>query len=1244
MKAIRTGNDLVLSVDAGSGSVTVANYFTAAGETVSLIGFADGTSWDSAQVRQLVLTGTEAADTIAGYESDDTLNGETGNDLLTGNGGSDTYLFSTGDGQDQIVTGEQDTATTETIRFDDTVMESSVSVGRSGNDIVLHYGAEDSVTVKNFFVAEGASVSAVDRVEFSSGTVWTLEDLKAKVLIGDAGSNTIEGYSSGDLLIGDTGNDTLRGGNGNDTYRFSAGDGADLIEDTAGEQDRIAFTDVNPEEVLLRRDGNDLVITNTTNSDTIRVRDQFATMAAVVSASGINSIAFADGSVWDYEQIKQGALAGTDSADDIFGHADGDNIHTGEGDDTVHGGLGNDRIYGELGADTLYGDAGDDTVFGGAGQDQLFGNSGNDEIHGGENADTIYGGNGNDLLHGDQGNDVIEDYSGVNTLYGGIGDDQLSGRGDLFGDAGADMLTGTGLLNGGDGDDHISGEGSDTLIGGAGNDVISAFSDAFTQNNNILEGGTGNDTLFGGFGDDEYRFNLGDGQDILTERRAGEDWSNVDASSDTIHFGVGISQADLEFERHNNDLHITHGNGTDAIRITDWYSGLTDHHKVNAIRFDDGSSLDLAGIESLVTTYGTSANDTLTGYRALSDSIRAGAGDDQVWGRNGDDILYGESGNDYLDGDAGDDRLDGGLGNDTLVGRVGSDTLVGGAGDDRYIYLPGSGKDVIDNSGGGVDRLFFNDGIGKDRLSFQRAGDDLLILVDDDSDQSVRVTNHFLGGDYAIDYVQPDGDFSIDAAAINQMVAAGGSSFDSIVEGTANGEQLAGTAANDQISGLAGDDTLFGLGGHDELLGGDGNDRLYGGNGTGSGSGDDTLIGGKGNDILSGGDGDDTLTGGLGDDHYYYGANGGVDTIDNSGGGTDWILFSDGITREQLSFHQEGEDLLILVDSDIDQQIRVVDHFLGGDNAISFVQPNDGGFAIMAASIPALIEALPTEGGGDTDGGGMTFDKVIEGTASAEQLVGTSDNDQIKGFEGGDTVFGLGGDDELLGGAGNDHLIGGNGSGSGSGNDTLFGGEGNDILSGEDGNDRLTGGLGDDHYYYGANGGIDTIDNTGGGFDGILFLDDIAREQLSFHQEGEDLLILVDSDMGQQVRVIDHFLGGDSAISFVQPNDGGFAISSSSFSGLLVPLPSEGASSSMDLAASEQIPVSEQEIVANQGLGAEQRLDLSSAADEAVHANIVDGLVNAMATLGGTSMGEAQFSRDMKDDAETVIACHFQVA
>lgn len=435
------------------------------------------------------------------------------------------------------------------------------------------------------------------------------------------------------------------------------------------------------------------------------------------------------------------------------------------------------------------------------------------------------------------------------------------------------------------------------------------------------------------------------------------------------------------------------------------------------------------------------------------------------------------------------------------------------------------------------------------------------------------MTNHFLGGDAAIDYVQPDGGSYLTTQEINQIVAGNqsGGGYDQVVQGTSAGEQLVGSTGADLVKGLAGNDTLFGMGGDDKVLGGDGDDYVAGGNGSGTGSGDDHLQGGAGADTLTGEDGSNVLVGGSGDDKYVYG--GGQDTIDTSDGGHDGIFFNNGITVDDLAFSQDGNDLVITVDGNAAETVRVTNHFLGGDAAIDYVQPASGSL-LDTAAINALVGDGNSGGGGDNPppegGGDGDYDNVVDGTDAGEQLLGSAGRDLIHGLGGNDTLFGFGGDDKFVGGDGDDYLSGGNGSFSGSGDDILIGGAGVDTLVGEDGHDTLEGGLGNDKYVWQAGSGSDVIDNTGGGTD-WLFFNGVDRSRLGFHQDGNDLVITVDGDLSQEVRVQNQFLGGDAAISYVQPANGN-AIPASQFSGMLTPMPGAGTEASVaPMAVSEPL-------------------------------------------------------------------------
>ncbi len=1210
----RTGSHLTILLGEND-QIVVNNFFQNEGDSsraISAIEFEDGTIWDKEALLDKALIGQDSDDLLLGYSTDD---------LLVGNGGADElYGY---DGNDQLE-------------------------GGAGDDSLVGGDGEDSLSG-----GDGA-----DELRGGAGN---------DILQGNEGSDLLSGGQGNDELTGGLGDDGLDGGAGDDVYRFSKGDGSDTVYDMEG-QDRIEFTDVTSSEVMLRREGDHLRITIPSTGDSVLIERQFDGTDSNLQSTSLEKVQFSDGVTWNFDQLMAEAIQGTsaddlihgfdldeainggDGADEIYGHEGADTIQGGAGNDMLDGGQGQDELYGgtgddELkggaaedtlhggeGADTLHGEQHDDVLHGDAGDDLLHGDDGSDELYGGQDADELFGGSGadllsggdgddvlhggsgNDTLNGDEGNDVLFGDGGSDTLSGGAGNDELYGTGELSGGEGDDYLEGQGLLDGGSGNDELRGQGSDTLLGGSGDDILVANTDPWQETSNTLEGGTGADQLFGSYGNDTYRFNLGDGRDILTETPEGEAYSNIAPSDDTLEFGPGIAAEDLAFTRVGKDLQISHANGTDGILVKNWFQEPTNHYKVNRFVFADGTEWSALDVEDASVTVGTDSADTLLGYRDLNEEVFAGDGDDEVWGRTGDDVLHGEVGDDYLDGEEGDDHLIGGAGDDNLVGRAGADTLeggigndtlqggagqdvllggegedslfggngndqldggadddffeagvgddvvnggsgddqlsggagddvlIGGTGNDMYVFAAGSGHDTIHNADGGSDGVMFTGGATEDRISFTRDGDDLVLLIDEGAEGSVRVVNHFLGGDHAIDWVQPDGAYMISTSQINQRVAAGetGGDYDSVVTGTSSGEQLVGSNGRNLLEGLAGNDTLFGMGGNDQVEGGAGDDQLYGGNGTGSGSGDDVLIGGDGKDVLVGEDGNDTLVGGAGNDSYYYKAGQGVDVIDNRGGGSDGVFFLDGLDRNRLSYHQDGDDLVILVDGDLEQQVRVTDHFLGGDHAITFVQPTDGGNSIMASNIASMLTALPTNEPAPEDGSG---DGTGGDTGSGDDGEPGTDPDP-----GTTPTPELGGDDTLTGSSSNDILVGG------VGNDTLAGGLGNDWLEG---------GIGDDTYVF--TGGQDVLREVGGN-DVLRFGAGITFNQVAsgLMKSGDDLVLKVNGGP-DQVTLKDFFLGGAAVVETIEFESGGQITSGQIYGafGLSEPTPSAGFSQTL---------------------------------------------------------------------------------
>ncbi|PZQ34320.1 MAG: HlyJ hemolysin-like protein [Stenotrophomonas acidaminiphila] len=1022
-------------------------------------------------------------------------------------------------------------------------------------------------------------------------------------IFGSGGIDNLQGGAGNDTLYGQDGSDVLLGGDGDDV--LNGGSGADQLSGGVGD-DTYVIDDAGDTVTELENDGNDVVsssISYTLNQNIERL---------VLTGSGhIN----ATGNDTDNEVAGNGGnnrLTGLAGNDVLAGAAGDDILDGGLGDDQLEGGDGYDMLYGGAGLDTLDGGEGIDQAVGGLGDDLYRVNDASDIIveHDGEGADTVestaysytlsmnvehltltegtgsYEGFGNSLanvLTGNSNDNRLDGGAGADSLIGGLGNDTY------VIDSASDVI----VENADEGIDTVESSISYTLsstldnltlLGSADLNATGNDGDNVIQGNegsNLIEGGDGADTLSGGAGDDYYVAVSADdsvheyaGEGVDTVERVFETNLVLESNVENLILGAGITTGN--------------GNGLD--------NTITGNAEDNTLGGWDGDDF-LHGLDGNDALFGGDGTDTLLGGIG-NDYLDGGAGVDLLEGGSGNDVYiiddsadvvveaagagtdqvqttasYALSANienlflmeggaidgtgnaldNYIAGNSDANVIDGGAGSDTLVAGGGDDTLIGGTGDDKYVFDESSGSDVIDNSDGGFDGVFFTGGVARERLSFSRDGDDLLIFIDAATAPSVRVLNHFLGGDAAIDYVQPDGGFYLTTTEINQIVAGGGTGgeYDQVIEGTASGEQLVGGTGKDLIKGLAGNDQLFGMGGNDTLQGGDGDDYLAGGNGSGSGSGNDRLEGGAGADTLAGQDGANALIGGAGNDSYVYG--GGQDTIDNTGGGYDGVFFNNGILADDLAFTRDGDDLLITVDGNASATVRVTNHFLGGDYAIDFVQPASGS-SLNTAAINALAEDDGgNPGGGGNEGNDNDYSNVVTGTGSGEQLLGTSGRDLIRGLGGNDTLFGFGGDDKFEGGDGDDYISGGNGSFNGSGNDILIGGNGNDTLVGEDGADMLIGGAGDDDYYYSAGSGSDTIDNVGGGTDWVFF-NGIARERLSFHQDGDDLLIRVDASAASQVRVLGHFLGGGQAISYVQPGSG-YAIPASQIPGLLTSLP-----------------------------------------------------------------------------------------
>ncbi|MEJ2619594.1 MAG: calcium-binding protein, partial [Candidatus Thiodiazotropha sp.] len=952
------------------------------------------------------LVGGAGNDELAGGEGDDILSTSAGTDILRGEAGNDVYLIGTGASENTIINqNETNEDAYDRIVFEDGVTPESVMLSCDGADLIIECG-ESLTRVRRYITNVNLyNQNQIDHLQFQDGTYWSYQDVLARLLEGDDTDQTLVGYESddridgaggndsingmvgddqlfggsgndhidgdngNDQLTGGTGDDRLEGGQGNDTYFFQSGDGLDEIFDLNG-NNRIEYLDLLSSQVDLNRSGDDLVITDLVGGGEITVLNQFGGINNSSEIIPIEAIQFSDGAVWDAEeilnQITNGgagddAIEGTSEADSIDVLDGNDDVFAHEGDDIVNGGTGDDYLFGETGNDLLIGGDGVDFVLGMEGDDYLDGGSGDDFLIASntwpdryELSDLreIFATDNYALEAWDHAWNLRATVAEYDILLGGEGDDLLIGAGELDGGIGNDRLLGSGVLYGGSGDDHLIACG----VLDVGRNELYGMS--------LLDGGQGNDTLKGD-GNTAYRFNLGDGQD-----RIHNNWNNSQYAltlQGRVIFGEGIEADSVNFERQGSDLLVRYGDQNDSVTITDWFvrvnaPGGYPHHnqfffQLEQFEFADGSVITAeqaeSGLTSDVGPYEDEPTQSEDPVTLVDDD-----GSHQFWGSSGDDDLSGEGGDDDINGLRGDDRLRGGSDDDRLAGGDGSDI---------YLYAPGDGFDIIDNRDdhGGHDVLRFDEGISPENISLTRDRNNLIVTI---SGNGV----FYNGAVSIVSYFQDDGD---NIYALDAIEFSDGTSWDydyvaaHLTLGTEGDDELYGNLTGDELQGLAGDDAIYGSGGDDQLTGGSGNDRLYGQEGMDSligsegddwlygGSANDTLQAGAGADRLVGGQGDDSLSGGSGDDCYLYSLGHGVDTIDNAGGGSDRIYFTD-VDSSRLSYHQDGDDLLIVVDGDLAQSIRVTNHFLEGDAVIGLILTGEGS-EISAEQISGLLTPLP---------------------------------------------------------------------------------------------------------------------------------------------------------------------------------------------------------------------------------------------------------------------------------------------
>ncbi len=856
------------------------------------------------------LSGEDGDDTLAGGAGDDNLFGGDGNDVLIGDSGSDQLLGGNGDdtyhfglnfGQ-HVVVETGNALSHDTIDLAE-LAPSDVRLYRDAEDLVISVnGTTDRIKVQNYFSSDGAGGNAVEFIELADGRKWSIEQVKALVLLGDESAQVLTGYAVNDTIHAMGGNDTVNGRAGDDSIFGGSGndsllgeDGADTLDGEAG--DDILQGDVG-DDVLRGGLGNDTLYGGTgrdhldggggddalyggSGYDTYQFGRNSGNDTVIDSNSAENKLVF------DVE-VRPGEVVVVRRAGDLILAIASRDANPPAATLTVRNyfvdGLTGDFHYA---LDAI--EFSDGTVWTASMIRQrvllepeygefLTGYSSSDSIHGGGESDQITGGRGSDTLFGGEGDDVLlgdDGYDALNFQWGGaVIESPLYGTPAYTGWAPGH----NDILDGGDGNDVLFGEtGNDVLLGGDGSDKLYGGA-----GNDLLDGGAQVDAMDGGKASDTYMFGRGDGQDAITDRDA------TQGNKDCIVFKTGVRPEDVQISRNYNTLVLTIAGTTDTIEVSNYfYEGLTDW-RVEEIRFTDSLAtvwtFDVLSEKLLspgIALNGTPRNDTLTGTPG-PDTLNGLGGADKMSGGEGDDT--------YIIDTLGDTVIElTGQGIDTvrssiahtLAANVENLLLTGAA------SINGVGNDLSNILTGNSGNNTLNGGAGADAMAAGAGNDNY--IVDDAGDTAVELA------DEGFDTVKSSVSYTL-SVYIEELTLLGTATLNAT--GNAQDNTLRGTIANNILDGRGGADKMIGGAGDDTYVvdsigdavvesAGNGIDTVMANvsyflapnvdnltltgtasiNATGNGqtniltgnSGHNILIGGGGADTMSGGGGNDTL-------------------------------------------------------------------------------------------------------------------------------------------------------------------------------------------------------------------------------------------------------------------------------------------------------------------------------------------------------------------------------------------------
>ncbi|MBI3561971.1 MAG: putative Ig domain-containing protein [Gammaproteobacteria bacterium] len=907
------------------------------------------------------LYGGEGNDGLMGGAGNDVLTGGGGNDFLAGDSGSDTYQLNVGDGIDRIWDddrfGGATGAATDVIKLGDGYDPALLQLQRWGDDLVIKtFNGQDQITLQQQFSTDidGLTHNAIERIEFTDGTIWDAADITHRVLqnnanwatpqsdtiagmwlneainggdgndtisggggddqimgdlgddrlFGNAGNDLLQGGDGNDQLWGNRGDDTLEGGVGNDSYYFNLGDGRDVIDEALfnGDTNRLVFGEgIGVQNLRVIQAGPDLVIEIIGTGNIPGMGDGVRLTNTGFDPNGpkaLTQFEFADGTVLNLDQL-QTIIPGTNQPDYLIGTPGNDTVVGLGGPDYIVGGGGNDTLIGGAGADTYVFNLGD-------GQDVIIDSESSTLFYGMDSVQFGAGITQAIMTPGRMGNDLVVDFTSGDRITVKDWYTSTTNQIETWSFTDGSVLSAAQLQAWAD---NLSPQVAQPIA------AQSTYEDtpfSFTIPAGTFVDPNATDTL-------NLNARLAEGSALpgwLSFNATTGTFSGTPANNDVAALSIRVTATDNYGMTAVNDFALSVVNVNDAPTVVNPLSDATSAegnvftYVVPSTTFSDvdqGDTLHYSASLSDGSTLPSWINfdaTTLTLSGSLVDgnagvySIRITATDAANASASDDfNLTVADTLATTFTGSSANDTLNGTAFMDVINGLAGSDSLYGYAGNDTL------------DGGSGPDTMY--GGTGDDTYSVNSGGDSVIENLNEGIDTVKSAVSYTLSDN--VENLTLTGNASINAygnALDNRLM---GNSANNTLTGNAGNDWLDGGTGSDSMRGGSGDDTYVVSSNGDVVIenANDGIDTVRtsisytlgnnvenlvltgAGNLSGSGNGlSNSILGNSASNTLTGNAGNDTLQG-LGGNDVLRGGTGNDTYLFGRGDGNDTLVEND---------------------------------------------------------------------------------------------------------------------------------------------------------------------------------------------------------------------------------------------------------------------------------------------------------------------------------------------------------------